>query len=225
HVARRDRRDEALAVVAAAEDDALVGRVRRERVHVVEGAAGPEAIDERRIGRPLDEVPADVRQLRGAGELADLAAQDAEAFGAAELGRCLEQELHAQADAEQRPPFPHPTTERLHQPALAQVDHRLGERADAGQDEAVDAVERRGVVAHHDLGADVLERLLHRAAVAHAVVDQANAHAHAVNVPFVDGTPGPVGAVATAAPSARAVALDAPSLMWWGLWRAATATG
>ena len=61
--------------------------------------------------------------------------------------------------------------------------------------------------------ADVLERLLDAAAVAHAVVDDRD---H-VSVPFVDGTPVSLGSTATATRSARANALKHASIMWWAL--------
>src|ERR1700733_1008762 len=74
----------------------------------------------------------------------------------------------------------------------------------------------------------MLERLLHRAAVTHAVVDNRDVHrlidegvvplvTHVVRVPFVLGTPVSVGSSATAWRSARANALNAASIMWCAL--------
>ncbi len=66
--------------------------------------------------------------------------------------------------------------------------------------------------------ADVRQRLLDRAAVAHAVVDDGDVdglveQAHEVSVPFVLGTPLSVGSSATAWRRARAKALNAASIM------------
>src|SRR4029077_663406 len=87
-------------------------------------------------------------------------------------------------------------------------------------------VEHPWVAAHDNVGADVLERLEDRPAVAPPVVYQADAggRTHAVSVPFVDGTPVSVGSIATAVRSARAVALNAASIMWWALDPASTET-
>ena len=61
-----DDRDEALAVVAPADDVGLVRRPGHERVHVVEGGRVAEPVGQRRRPREGDGVPADVRDLRPA---------------------------------------------------------------------------------------------------------------------------------------------------------------
>ena len=123
------------------------------------------------------------------------------------LGRRLEQQLHPEADPEQRHAGGGALDQRLAQAGPLQVAHRLRERADARQDD-------RARVAHvggdHRLGADVRERLLDAAPVAHPVVGDRD---H-VSVPFVDGTPVSSGSIATAARSARASALKHASIMW-----------
>ncbi len=77
------------------------------------------------------------------------------------------------------------------------------------------------------LGADVLERLLDRATVAHVVVDDRDARrprgAH-VSVPLVLGTPTSVGSTDAAARSARAKALKTASIMWCAFVPASTVT-
>src|SRR5205807_4630192 len=98
-------------------------------------------------------------------------------------------------------------------------------RADARHDQAVAAAKRLGIARDLSASAHPLERLLHRAAVAHPVVDDGDARpvAH-TSVPFVLGTPCSVGSSATAARSARASALNAASIMWWALVPASTPT-
>ena len=94
---------------------------------------------------PADRRPADVRDLEARGvELADLALQQAEAGGAAELGRGLEEELQAEADAEDRPAAVAPLADQPVEPELADPLHRLREGADAGQDDPVAGATPRG---------------------------------------------------------------------------------
>ena len=113
-------------------------------------------------------------------------------------------------------------------PSSAGSVHRAREGAHAGHDEAGGGAQRVGVAADGDARADVLERLLHRAAVAHAVVDDRDLHgllqqrAHRLSVPFVLGTPVSPGSIATAWRRARANALKAASIMWWALLPAST---
>src|SRR4051794_34528162 len=125
------------------------------------------------------------------------------------LGRGLEQQLHAEADAQQRHAGGDALDQLLAEAAGLEVAHRLRKRADAGQHD-------RGGVADvgrdHGLRAHVRQRLLHAAAVAHAVVGDRD---HEFSVPFVDGTPVSSGSIETAARSARANALKQASIMWW----------
>ena len=66
-------------------------------------------------------------------------------------------------------------------------------------------------------GADVLERLLDRAQVAHPVVEDRDPGAHSLSVPLVEGTPLSSGSIETATRRARAKALKQASIMWWAL--------
>src|SRR4051812_44822482 len=90
---------EALPVLAAADDVLLLAGPADERVHVIEGRRLAEARGQ--LGGPLerDAVPADVREL-GRLERGHPAGQQAEACRALVLGRGLEEQLHAEADAE-----------------------------------------------------------------------------------------------------------------------------
>ena len=65
--------------------------------------------------------------------------------------------------------------------------------------------------------ADVLERLLDRAQVAHPVVEDRDPGAHSLSVPLVEGTPLSSGSIETATRRARAKALKQASIMWWAL--------
>ena len=150
HAARRDRGHEALAVGAVAEHD------RRRRP----GARPASARGRTRLPSPSPSTSGDAWSptRRGSSRCAGASAhrrasrtspaEDPEAVGPAELGRAVEQQLHAEADAQQRPAFPRPAEDRLDEAALAQVAHRLRERADARQHEPVGAVEHRRIVAH-----------------------------------------------------------------------------
>src|SRR6202030_2720576 len=100
----------------------------------------------------------------------------------------------------------------------------------AGQHQPGGRAQALGVVGHARSRPDMLERLLHRATVAHAIVDHRDLHGlldqghHAVSVPFVLGTPLSVGSIATAWRSARANALNDASIMWCALVPASTRT-
>ena len=103
-------------------------------------------------------------------------------------------------------------------PQLADPLHRLREGADAGQDHAVGGAHRVGVGGDRRRDADVLERLLDRAQVAHPVVEDRDPRvAHSLSVPLVEGTPLSSGSIETATRRARAKALKQASIMWWAL--------
>ena len=153
---------------------------------------------------------------------------DAEALGPTLLGRGVKRELHAQADAEDRRPGRDALPQQLVQAKLAQAVHRARKRAHARHHEARGCPQLRLVAADARARADVLERLLHRAAVAHPIVDDRDLDRllgrvdHHVSVPLVLGTPVSVGSIATAWRSARANALNAASIMWCALLPAST---
>src|SRR5207253_137548 len=144
-----------------------------------------------------------------------------ESPGPLELLGGVEQQLHAEADPEQRGAAACALADQLDQPQLAEVAHRQRKRADAGEHQALAGPQLVGVGGDRRAGAGLLQRLLDRAAVAHPVVDHADprgawgvGRAH-TSVPFVLGTPRSVGSSATAARSARAAALNAASIKWW----------
>jgi hypothetical protein len=132
------------------------------------------------VGDLEEAVPAHVRDLDGrigGLELAHLAGDPVEAGGLAELQAAGGQELHADADAEERPaPGLHRLGHGLDHPAARlQRRHAGGEGADARQHHAVGRGDRRRVGGDQDLGlplGDAGKRLLGRAQVARPVVDQ-----------------------------------------------------
>ena len=161
-----------------------------------------------------------MRQLQaGRVQPAHRPSQQPQPLGAVVLLGALEQQLHPQAQPEQRYAGAGPLDQELLQPELTDRAHPGGKGADAGQHQTVHLAQKLGVAAGLHARADVLERLFGRAAIAHAVVDQPDTGgpltriAHEVRVPFVLGTPVSVGSIATAWRSARANALNAASIM------------
>ena len=200
---------------------------------MVEGAALGQPVEQRRAGlREAHLVPADVRELQRARPASARTSPGTmpRPSRAAELGGGVEGELHAQADAEHRRARGDALAQQLVEAELAQVaPSRAGRRprrAAPGRRPRAAAV---GVAADDGARADVLERLLHRAAVAHAVVDDGDLHAARRSgrlmrsaSPSCSARPSRWGRCATAWRSARANALKAASIMWWALLPAST---
>ncbi len=110
-----------------------------------------------------------------------------------------------------------PLGDQLVEAALADPLHRPREGTDARQDDAVGGAHLGGVVADRRRRADVLQRLLDRAQVAHPVIEDRDPGRHSLSVPFVEGTPLSSGSIETATRRARAKALKLASIMWWAL--------
>ena len=180
---------------------------------------------------PADRRPADVRDLQaGRVEPRHRAGQQAEAGGAAELLAALEEQLQAEADAEDRSPRRGPLGDQLVEPGRADPLHRPREGADAGQDQAVGGAHRLGVGADHrpaprrarapsrpSAGSPSRSQGQDRGAAPSASRPGAADTLHSLSVPFVEGTPVSSGSIETATRSARAKALNEPSIMWWAL--------
>jgi hypothetical protein len=133
-----DGRGERLAVLrhgdlrARLEQRVRVGHAQREGVHEVEAGPVRDAVEQARAAGRRDGVPAHVRQHLG-GEPVDGAGKDAAALGAqAELDSLGEQDLHADADAEDRASPVEPRRDHLLAADAAQAGHAGGERAHAG---------------------------------------------------------------------------------------------
>jgi hypothetical protein len=184
----RERRLRGLAVVA---------------VHEVEARAVGDAPPERVRARLPDLVPAHVRNLQARGaplgreaESDDAARQQPEARRVALFARLEE---HLQPDAKPEEGFRcGGLPDRFPQPVLVERAHAVGHCALAGEHHAVGAANGGGIGGDLDLGLgrDVQQRLLHRAQVAHSVVDDGDALRH------------------------RREARSGPrALPWWKVWR------
>src|SRR4029077_20391903 len=100
------------------------------------------------------------------------------------LAAALRHQLHADADAEERPAFlPHGFVQRLdHAGDRIEPAPAVGKRADAGQHDAISATHRVGIAGNDDrlivpgLARGALERLRRRVQVARAVVDDRDRH-------------------------------------------------
>src|SRR5215218_5328151 len=190
----------------------------REGVDEVERRPRRQPLREARLALPAHRRPADVRDLEAIRlELDHRPLQQAEPAGAAELGGRIEEQLQAEADPEDRDARLAPLGDQLLQAELTDPLHRPRHRADAGQDHPVGGLHLDRVAGDRRGDADVLERLLGRAQVAHPVIEDRDPGAHSLRVPLVEGTPLSSGSIETATRRARAKALNAASIMWWAL--------
>src|SRR5918999_5217622 len=131
-----------------------------------------------------EHAPADVRHLqrpaRGqAAEVDRTTGDEAQSAGSTELVALLEEQLHAEADAEQRPTRCGVPPQRLDEAATFELAHPVGERAHAGEHEPLRTLDGLGALGEDDLGARTLERPADAEEVAEAVVDdgdQASPH-------------------------------------------------
>src|SRR5262249_49694325 len=120
------------------------------------------------------------------------------------------EQLHADADPEERLALGDGLAQQRRQPARLDLVHRGAEGTIAREHQGVRPPQGGRVAAELDLGADLAEALRHAAEVADAVVDDRDHR-----LPLVEGTPVTPGSHATAVRSARAVALNSVSAMWW----------
>ena len=121
----------------------------------------------------------------------------------------VEQQLHAQADAEQR----HlQVAQRLDQSLRMQARHAVRGGADAGQDHPTDALQPLRIAHQAHLHAQPLQRIADRAKVGPTRIDQRNLRHSA---PLVLGNAVPWRGKAWR--SARASALKQASTLWWSL--------
>ena len=155
----------------------------------------------------LDVVPAHVREAPRAREQGGGAGEEAEP-GRLALLAAREQQLHADAHAEEVRAVAQGAHDGVGEPALAQRLHRVGGLPDARDDDEAGACDLRGVVAHGDLRAGALEGRAQRAQVAGAVVDERGDH----STPFVLAMPLRAASGSTASRSASATALKAASV-------------
>src|SRR5262249_13843936 len=164
-------------------------------------------------------VPAHVRHLAVgiAREAHHPSAEDAEPGHAGRLLALVEEDLHPDTDAEERPPRSRRLAHGLDQPRGREVLHAGAEGALPRQHARRCGGDALGVAG--DLGrlAEALEGLLRAAQVADAVVDDGERPRHPSRVPFVESTPRTRGSRCVAWSRARASPLNAASTMWCGL--------
>ena len=137
-------------------------------------------------------------------EAAHAAGQQAETRDVAFLGR-LEQQLHADADAEQRLAQ---AADRVDEARATQARHAIGSRADAGQDDMRCGAQRLRVRGEIRVDAESLDRVTQRRNVGAAAVDDRQPY-H--SVPFVLGSS--VSVTRNAWRSARPTPLKQASIM------------
>src|SRR5579875_1811039 len=199
-----DARGELGAVARRGGDERRIGGHRVVGVHEVDVGAVGDAREHGDGPHDAQRIPAHVRHLaRGVAREAHHApGEDAEPAHAGRLLALLEEELHADADAEKGASRARRLTHRLDEPRRREVFHARAEGALAGQDDGGRGGDAGRVA--RDLGrvARPLDRLLCAAQVADAVVE---------STPFTRGSRW------VAASSARASALKAASTTWWGL--------
>ena len=200
-----DHAHELAPVLGRAEHRVGVGRPRRERVRVVEGAGRGESLVQRALAPPAHRVPADLRHLEaGRVQRLDRPAQQPDALGAAQLGGGVEQQLHPHAEPDHGHGRLDALAQQLVERELAHALHRLRHRAHPGQHDPARLAHARVVARQEGLRAHVLERLADRAEVPHPVVEDRDARQR---TPLVEGTPSTRSSSSTAARRARANAL------------------
>src|SRR5262245_13581245 len=184
------------------------------RVDEIEVGAGRNAHEELLPAIRLHSVPAHVRHFEAGGEPPDGPGNHVEPLAVTELLARGEQQLVAQADAQERPlPVERPA-QGGQQSEGVEVFHGIVKRPVPGQDDGVGLVDQTGILSHSRRHSEPTEGFLHRAQVAPAVVDDGD---H--KLPFVEGIWSAIrGLIRVASASARPTALNTASVMWWRLW-------
>ena len=128
-----------------------------------------KALDQRALTDPDSTVPAHVRHgtIERRDKLLCSPGNDSEAFGIV-LGRCIEKQLHAEADAEQRLLEPANYAVEAEFPKLV---HTVSRRADTGQDQPAGGPDGSRVRGQFAVGTEPLQRKLQRSDVRAAAVD------------------------------------------------------
>ncbi len=98
----------------------------------------------------------------------------------------LEEELHAEADAQERPFLGDDFADGVDQPKLVEPVHRGTGRADAGENDGVGLAHVSGVRRDGHVRAGGLQRASDGAQIAGSIVDDRDGDTHA-STPFVEG--------------------------------------
>ena len=109
--------------------------------------------------------------LRVGRETDDAPGQHVQALDGPELLALVEEQLHAEADAEEGAAGSDRPAHGLEEPECAEIRHAGAERPDARQDDARRGGDPLGIAGHLRGLPDALERLLHGPQVPHPVVD------------------------------------------------------
>ena len=180
-------------------------------VHEVGAGIVGNAVEQGRRPQPAQAVPAHVRNPDPRRRLQPPhgTGQQAQAGDVAFL-RAFIQQLHAQADAQQRH---RQRAQGFHQALRVQPAHRLGRGTHAGQDHPVGRLQAGGIGHHLRLHAQPLQRVADRAEVGATGIDHHHAQAGcaAHSTPLVEGRPSPWRVMAWR--SARASPLKLASIL------------
>src|SRR5581483_565345 len=199
-MALSDGGGEGVAVGAGRDRDGLVRRAG-EAVHVVDVRAVGQPREERLALHVVEDVPPDLGELLVA-QAAHLAADVAQAPRAGALLAALEEELHPQADAQQRLAG----VERLEERVAVgqQLGRGVPEGAHPGEDDGGRVEDGLGLRDEAGRGALALQRLADAVQVAHAVVQDGDLHQE---------PPMSLGSASSSATRRRAVAEGGPTVM------------
>ncbi len=185
-----DDRGQRPAVIGARQHVSLIGRIEVIGVNEITMAAlraQRQTLQHRMLPDHVERIPAHVRNFQilfARRNLHDVAGDPVEP-GRRDMflaTRC--HQLHADADAEERPRLvAHRFRHRLdHAVKRVEAPAAIGEGADAGQHDAVSAIGHFRIAGHHDLfrifqaSRGTLECLRSRVQIAGTVIDDGNAH-------------------------------------------------
>src|SRR5690554_2318342 len=143
-------------------------------VHEIEMTVLRYVPPQRMRPRLMDLIPAHMRHLETgpSGETRHLAGDDSQPCRAAVLFAAVEQRLHAETDAKERPGT-NDFTQGIDQLEAAQFCHAIAQRAEAGQQDAIGAQHRLAIAGNDDPSSvgDMLESLAYGTDVPHSVID------------------------------------------------------
>src|SRR5215472_3613854 len=228
HGVAADDRGEGAAVVRFGDEIGSRGRLEVERMHEISVQAlrpDGDALQQRMRPARIERVPTHMRDLQTSirrRDAFDLARNPAQPLRHLVFAAAFRHELHADANAEERPAaHAHAVVERLHHAADGiEPAPAIGEGADARQHHALGAGDLLRIARHHDrlrqsfLARGALERFRRRVQIARAVIDDGDGHRGAPgcgNKPMTSDD----GRRAIATPIAGEDARGAPSAADW----------
>src|SRR5258708_14072039 len=197
-----------------------VRRRGRVRVHEIEVGTVLDPLPQDGVVALLQAAPSDHRKTLAAFHLDHLSRQQPQALVATVLLRLLEEELVAEAHAQQGLARFSQGHDAPAEAVFRELLQGRRESPDPREDDSFRLFELFRIRGELGFGSDVRERSLDRADIAHAIVDDRDQPSS----PFDDGTPAfPPGDIASR--RARPRALNVASAMWWRLRPRITSTG